>query len=198
MSRRPLLLAASICLVSSSAGYAERLPLTQAALLGEAQVVVVGTIQDLKVSTEPSDVERGGGNYDWAIDLVIAVRDVEKGDVGNATTIVVRCFRIKSRKSMMEFISVSGNHPIPDVGTEVRAYLYGHQGQWRAIFPNGMSSVADAPGSPPLKDAVAVVRLPSARYTYFLPMEAWYLLAVLAVPLVCVAFVVWRWHARRG
>jgi hypothetical protein len=193
-----MLLVASICLFSSSAGYAERFPLTQAALLAEAQVVVVGRIQDLKISAEPSHVERARGNYDWAIDLVMAVRDVEKGDLGNATIIVVRCFRIKSRKSMMEFVSVSGNHPIPDVGTEVRAYLYREQDRWRAIFPNGMSGVTDAPGLPPLKDAVAVVRLPSASYTYFLPMEAWYLFAVLAVPLVCVALVVWRWRACRG
>jgi hypothetical protein len=198
MSRRLLLLAASIYLLPSSAIYAERFPLTQAALLAEAQAVVVGTVRELEIQEEQSDMERGSGNYDWAIDLVIDVGHVEKGDLGNASIVVVRCFRIKSRKSFWEFVSVSGNHPIPDVGTEVRAYLYRDHARWRAIYPNGISSAAEAGSETPLKDADAVVRLPSPCYTYLLSTEAWLLLAVLAVPLVCIVggIMAWRWLER--
>jgi hypothetical protein len=133
--------------------FAERAPLGSEQLLKEATLVVVGQIANLAIGTERSHVERGVGNYDWAIDLTILVTAIEKGTLAPSNQVVARCFRIKSRKSMAEYGSVSGNHPIPGVGSTVRAHLYQDDGQWRVIFPNGLAAVA---GQPALTDAAAV------------------------------------------
>lgn len=55
----------------------------------------------LEIGTERSYIERGFGNYDWAIDLTLRITDVEKGLFEQSGTIVARCFRIMSRKSTL-------------------------------------------------------------------------------------------------
>ena len=71
----------------------------------------------------------------WAIDLTLQVTNVEKGQF-TGDKIVARCFRIKSRKSGWEYMTPSGNHPIPAVGTLVRAYLYECERRWATTLIN--------------------------------------------------------------
>ena len=175
---------------------AERAPRSPAQLLEEAELVVVGRIVDLQVQTERSHVETGFGNYDWAIDVTLQITNVEKGRF-EGTSIVARCFRIKSRKSVVEYMTSSGNHPIPAPGTMVRAHLYQRDHQWRVVYPNGL---VDPRGATELPDAAAVRQLEGGGYTYGLPVELWGALCVLiAVPLLLgwVIRRVWRRFKRR-
>jgi hypothetical protein len=162
----------------ASALLAERAPLAPEQLLKEASLVVVGQITNLTIGTERSHIERGFGNYDWTIDLTLKMTAVEKGTLALSNAVVARCFRVKSRKSTTEYISVSGHHPIPDVGTTVRAHLYKQGGVWRVVFPNGLASVS---GQTSLTDAPAVSGLRGGGYTYLLPLELWALIAAIAV-----------------
>ena len=89
---------------------AERAPLAPSELVRESDLVIVGRILDLEVEPERSHVERGFGNYDWAIDVTIAITDIEKGRFEGSDRIVARCFRIKSRRSITEYLTPSGNY----------------------------------------------------------------------------------------
>ena len=140
-----------VCLLATTL-FAERAPRSLAQLLEEAEFVVVGPIVDLQVQTERSHVETGFGNYDWAIDVTLQITNVEKGRF-EGSSIVARCFRIKSRKSAVEYMTPSGNHPIPAPGTMVRAHLYQRDQRWRVVYPNGL---VDPQGTTELPDAAAV------------------------------------------
>ena len=128
--------------------FAAKPPLNSAQLIEESDLVIVAQIINLEIGTERSHVERGFGNYDWAIDLTLKMTEVEKGLFEQSDTIVVRCFRIKSRKSMLECLSLSGNHPILPVGTSVRAHLYKNDRLWRVVLPNGLLSLSYLPNLP--------------------------------------------------
>jgi hypothetical protein len=181
----PLLIA--LCLVWAPSAVAERAPLSQAELMEHAHLVVVGRIVDLDIKTERSHIERGLGNYDWAIDVTIEIGEVERGRFEDSNTIVARCFRIKSRKTSTEYLTPSGNHPIPGVGTDVRAYLTMSDGLWRVIFPNGLQPVSQGAK---LTDAPAVIQLSGGGYTFLLPMELWILALVIGVPTALVVVVI--------
>ena len=93
----------------------------------------------------------------------------------------LRTFRIKSRKSICEFITPTGNHAIPDVGTRVRTYLAAHDASWQVIYPNGFQPVL---GDDELNDADSVARLKAEGFTFLLPLEVWVagaLITLLAV-----------------
>lgn len=186
--RAPIL----VILVSLVIAYpvmAEKAPLRQEALQQEAYLTVVGEIEKLRIETEQSRLESGFGNYDWAIYLTIKVATVEKGGL-TKDEIEVRCFRIKSRRSRNGYLTSSGNHPIPEEGTLVKAYLQGSPGSWEAIIPNGLKSpVPDAA----LVDAPQVMRLSSGRFTYLLPAEIWLLLGLAAGFVV----LIWKLVMRR-
>lgn len=158
--------------------------------------MVVGRIVAVQIKTERSHAETGFGNYDWAIDVTLQVNNVEKGRL-EGDSIVARCFRIKARKSLVEYITDSGNHPIPAPGTMVRAHLYQHEGRWRVVCPNGL---ADPQGVTELPEAGAVRRLKGGGYTYWLPLELWGALGVIvAVPLLLRWLIrrLWRWIQRK-
>lgn len=173
--------------------HAERAPLPPARLVEESDLVLVGQILALKVGTERSHVESGFGNYDWAIDLTLKIQSIEKGQFDQSDTIVVRCFRIKSRKSATEYLSVSGNHPIPDVGAGVRAHLYRQGGLWRVVFPNGLAPVPD---HVPLADAAVIRALSSRAFTYWLPVELWICIAVVGMVLLLSLRLIKRFRRR--
>jgi len=184
---RALLLLTGLCFVWGPSVLAERAPLSQAELREHADLVVVGRIVDLDIKTERSHIERGFGNYDWAIYVTIQIDDIEKGRFEDSNIIVARCFRIKSRKTTTEYLTPSGNHPIPGVGTDVRAHLTMSDGLWRVIFPNGFQPVSD---DRKLADAAAVTRLSGRGYTFVLPMELWIVTLVIGVPTVLVIVVI--------
>jgi hypothetical protein len=165
------------CALAVSA-HAERAPLPPAGLIAESDLILTGQILDHRITTERAHVESGFGNYDWAIDLTLKIQSIEKGEFDPSKTIIIRCFRVKSRKSMAETLTVGGNHPIPDVGSEVRAHLYRRGDLWRVVYPNGLVPVPD---HAPLADAAAVRALSSHTYTYGLPIEGWIVIAVMGM-----------------
>jgi hypothetical protein len=109
-----------------------------------------------------------------------------------------RCFRVKSRKSILETLTPSGHHPIPGNGTRVRVYLEKENGSWSVVLPNGITSVEDAGGFPGgnLQDATEVAQLRNRGYTYFLALEHWGCMFVLAT-LIILAIVLTRWFITR-
>jgi hypothetical protein len=186
------LLFAWVCVLSGTL-YAERSPLGPAELAQESDLILVGRILDLKVGVERSHIETGFGNYDWAIDLTLRIQSIEKGQYDSTDPIVVRCFRIKSRKAMVGYVSVSGNHPIPEVGEEVRAYLYRQGGLWRVVFPNGLGPVSSQIRLP---DAAAIPASSSRAFTYWLPVEGWICLAGAWVILWIIFRLIRRFERR--
>jgi len=164
---------------------ADRGPLSPERLAQESELIISGQVLSLKVGTERAHVERGFGNYDWAIDLNIRVQSIEKGRLDGSDSIVVRCFRLKSRKSAFECLTPSGNHPIPDVGAKVRAHLYRRGGVWRVVFPNGLTAL---PGQERLLDGDAVEALRS-RFTYWLPFELWIFIALIGALLLPILVI---------
>lgn len=179
---------------------AEKAPLSLAELQ-ESDLIVVGTIQQIRIESEPSRIERASGNYDWGIYLTLAVEKVEKGTFVDSQ-IEFRCFRIKSRRSHMEFLTPSGHRPIPGTGERVRAYLNGDTSRWFAALPNGITAPdanddASVWPSGTLTDADEVGELRSPSYTYFLALELWGLICVIVVPVAALAILVTRWLARR-
>ena len=173
---------------------AERAPLRPATLAQESDLVLTGQILAHEIGTERSHVETGFGNYDWAIDLTLRIKSIEKGNFDQSDTIVVRCFRVKTRKSITETFSVSGNHPIPAVGAEVRAHLYRRGELWRVVFPNGLAPVPD---HAPLADAAAIRALSSRAYTWWLPVEGWICIAILGTALLLIRRLIRRFRRHR-
>ena len=169
--------------------------------LRQADLILVGVIDKVVVEPERSRVERGFGNYDWGIYLTVSVERVEKGDLGQSE-IEVRCFRIKSRRSAIEYLSVSGHDPIPGAGTKVRIYLNRTGASWSVVIPNGItphnaetSEAVWPDGS--LGQANEVSGLSGLMYTYLLPLEVWGLVFFVLLPIVfCIFCVVRYW--RRG
>lgn len=78
--------------------------------LRQAELIVVGVIDKVVVEPERSRVERGFGNYDWGIYLTVGVERVEKGELSQPE-IEVRCFRVKSRRSAIDFYRSRGMIP---------------------------------------------------------------------------------------
>lgn len=173
--------------------FAERAPLTAAELIDASDLVVVGEITDFEIGTERSHIERGFGNYDYAIDVTLRISNIEKGAFEQSKTIIVRCFRIKLRKSIVEYFSSSGNHPIPGVGTSVRAHLYKDGGLWRVVFPNGLASFSE---DVEVTDA-EVVRQLKTGFTYLLPLELWIPILVMGVLLLIVVTTITRLRRRK-
>ena len=184
LSRRVFLVALGLLYLSGERLLAERAPLSQEELLKNADLIAVGEIVDLRVESEPSQIEQGFGNYDWAIYATIRIDEIEKGQAEGSDTLVARSFRIKSRKSIYESMTPSGNHTIPDVGTRVRAYLAAHEATWQVIYPNGFQPVS---GDDELSDADSVARLKAERYTFLLPLEVW--VAGVLVTMLAVAII---------
>lgn len=173
---------------------AERAPLSTERLWAEADLVVIADVVSASVGTERSHHERGFGNYDWTIDLSLRVSQVEKGSWPGDEILVGRCFRIKSRKSMVEFFTSSGNDPIPGAGVAVRAYLYRRDPVWRVVFPNGLQSISDRTV---LASGAEMRALSLPHYTYGLPLEFWGVGLVLSTVISFVALLWRRWRRRR-
>jgi len=175
--------------------FAERAPLTAAELIDASDLVVVGEITDIEIGTERSHIERGFGNYDYAIDLTFRISNIEKRVFERSETIVVRCFRIKLRKSVMEYFTSSGNRPIPGVGMSVRAHLYKDDGLWRVVFPNGLASLSE---DVEVTDAEVIRQLKRGRgFTYLLPLELWIPILVMGVLLLIVVTTITRLRRRK-
>ena len=173
--------------------YAARAPLTPVALAQESELIVTGRILALNVGVERAHLERGFGNYDWAIDLTLAIQSIENGEYDSSEPIVARCFRIKSRKSQWEYFTPGGNYPIPEVGAEVRAHLYRQGGLWRVVHPNGLQPVPD---QAPLADAAVIPVSKRMVFTYLLPVEIWICLVVVGVILLGILRLMRRFRRR--
>ena len=188
----PLSLFTSVLLTSLA--FAEKAPLSVNELKRQADAIVVATIEHIRVEPEPSRVERGFGNSDWGVYLTLRLETVEKGGVFD-DPLEARCFRIRVRRSRMEYMTPSGHHPIPGTGTRVRAYLAKEENSWRVVLPNGITSVDDVDDWPGgnLQDAREVTQLRSRGYTYFLPVEIWIFLIFVSVPI----FRAVRWYRSR-
>ena len=112
----------------------------------------------------------------------------------DSENIVARCFRIKTRKSQTEYLTPSGNHPIPRIGTRVRAYLYARDQSWGVICPNGFQPVSD---NDKLSNAEVVTKLKTGGFTFLLPIELWILGLVIGLPLILATLFVVRVRRRR-
>ena len=186
------LLSLSAALMLNAPAFAEKAPLSVEELQKQAHVIVVATIEHIRVESEGSRFEPGFGNSDWGVYLTLRVETVEKGNLADSQ-LGTRCFRIRHRRSCMEYLTPSGHHPIPARGTRVRAYLEGEDRAWRVVLPNGI-----APIDGNAEDAPEVTQLRGRVYTYILPLELWGLLAVVSGPVVfCGAFIVRRHRRRR-
>ena len=169
--------------------------------LRQSELIVVGTIKEIRIQSERSRIERGFGNYDWGIYLTLGIDAVEKGQVESAE-IKFRCFRIKSRRSAAEYLTPSGHRPIPGIGTRVRVYLNGKNQGWTAVLPNGITSpeandddrVWSGDG---LTDAAELSQLRSLSYTFLLPLELWGVLVVFGVPVAIISILLRRRARRR-
>ena len=183
----------------NSIAFAEKAPLSVDQLTSHADAIVVATIEGIRIESEPSRVERGFGNSDWGIDLTLAVENVEKGEISDQT-IVARCFRIRSRRSFMEYLTPSGHHPIPETRTLVRAYLEKEGNTWSVVLPNGITSASDVDDDWPVgnfEDATEVRQLRSLAYTFLLPLEIWMLLIAVGIPILLGSTLVVRWIRSR-
>lgn len=182
----------------SSTAAADKAPLSDEALQNEAQVILVATIEKIRVETGASQFE-GPSNWDWGIYLTLRVESVERGKV-EEETLEASCFRIKSRRSVSEYLTPSGHHPIPEVGTRVKAYLEHRSSSWDVVLPNGLVSIPDGSQETGVRlpDARQVTELQSLTYTYLLPLEAWLLVLIVgASVLFCVRWIRKR-QAHRG
>ena len=169
--------------------------------LQESELIVVGTIRRIRIETERSRIERRLGNFDWGVYVTLAVEGIEKGQLSDSE-IEFRCFRIKSRRSAMEYLTLSGHRPIPDTGTRVRVYLNRENAEWAATLPNGITppDANDDESVWPdgrLAEASEVSDLRSLAYTYILPLELWGVLVVVVVPVAILATVFLRRRKRR-
>jgi hypothetical protein len=172
------LLSLLVVLLLNSLAFAEKAPLAIAELQNQADAIVVAVIKHIHIE-EPPLFKRAFGHSDWEIYLTFWLETVEKGNVSDKQ-LEARCFRIKSRKSLIGFLTPSGHHPIPGTGTRVRAYLEKENGSWNVVLPNGITSVENASGLPDgnLQDAKEVTQLRSPVFTYFLPMEIWIFIGI--------------------
>lgn len=164
--------------------------------LKESAVIVVGTINKIRIESERSQFERGFGNYDWVIYVTLAIEHVEKGQVSEPV-IEFRCFRIKSRRSHWETMTPIGHRPIPGTGARVRVYLNGGTSNWSAALPNAITApdANDDESVWPdgrIEDAAEIAELRSLLFTYVLPLEIWGVIFIIVVPVTILATVVTR------
>ncbi len=178
------LLSLFVATMLNSLAVAARIPLSVEKLQKQADVVVVATVERIRIKSEPSRFEPAFGNADWGVYLTLRVETVESGNLAD-NQLEARCFRIRYRRSNLEYYTASGHRPIPAKGTRVRAYLQGEDRLWHVVLPNGIVPLDDnAP------DAPEVTQLRGRAYTYILPLELWVLLIVIGVPVVlCCTFV---------
>ena len=164
-SKRTALIGLVTCgmLVLTPIASAEKFPLSEQKLQQEAELIVVGTIQQIRIAQVAARFDAKPGNTDWGIRVTLALDGVEKGRY-LAPSIEARCFRIHTRRHRAEMIAPSGHRPIPIKGTRVRAYLKRHQGVWWALLPNGLapldSDAIEAPEVTALPKLVLPVGLP--------------------------------------
>jgi hypothetical protein len=156
-------------------------PVAEEELERPATLVLEGPIEGMRIGREPSEFEPGVGNTDWGIYLTLGVEKVVKGSTPD-DSLEARCFRLRQRRSLMEILTPSGHHPIPPVGTRVRAYLNGDSGAWRVVLPNGILVLDGF-----LEDAPEVRVLATRGFTLGLPLELW--AAVLVAGLAGAALV---------
>lgn len=157
--------------------------------LQQSELIVIGTIEEIRIEAERSRIERAFGNYDWGIYIKLRVEAVEKGQL-DGTELEFRCFRIKSRRSAAEYLTPSGHRPIPGVGTRVRVHLNAGKSDWGAALPNGIT-MPDATdenvwSDDRLSDAAEVLELRSLMYTYVLPLELWGILLFFITPIAII------------
>ena len=158
------------CLVAAlmaAAGRADVAPASDEELERRATLVVEGSIGGLRIGLESSEFEPGAGNSDWGIYLTLGVEKVVRGITPDGP-LEVRCFRVRQRRTLVECLTPSGHHPVPPVGTRVRAYLNGEPGAWRVVLPNGILALDGSLG-----DAPEVLALTQGGFTLGLPLEAW-------------------------
>lgn len=173
--------------------HAEKAPSSIEELKLEANAIVIGTIHDIRIETEPSEFESGSGNMDWGIYLSLAIDSIEKGSLSPDPLIEARCFRIQYRTSMLEYLTPSGHSPIPSIGTHVRAYLAKNEMGWSVLLPNGIEVLSGKSD-----DAPEIAALNSRAYTYWLPIEAWFLLTVVIAASSVVSIILRRVRNRHA
>jgi hypothetical protein len=181
---RTFLLSVTLCLLVTPMARGDKAPLSRQELEQAADLIVVGRVDHLSINTVPARFEPGHGNTDRVIDLRIRIEVVEKG-TWTSDHIQVRSFRAKSRVGLRSAMSPSGHWPIPDYGTQVRAYVCKSAEGWEAVLPNGFSS-PDA-GVKLLNSQQFAFS--DNKYAYFLPIEAWGLLAFLGLAIVVVGMI---------
>ena len=154
--------------------------------LQQCDIIIIGTIKDIRVVTERSELESGVGNYDWAIYVTIDVEAVEKG-VLDSDRIEFRCFRIRSRRSFTELLSPSGHYPIPPKETRVRVYLNKTNDGYRPVLPNGITDPNanddESLMGNALSDAEEVAELRNKGFTWLIPLEVWGIIFIIALSL---------------
>lgn len=173
--------------------HAEKAPSSIEELRLEATAIVIGTIHDIRIESEPSEFETGGGNKDWGIYLTLIIESAEKGAISPGQLIETRCFRIQYRTSMLEYLTPSGHSPIPSIGTHVRAYLAKNEMGWSVLLPNGIEVLSGKSD-----DAPEIAALNSRAYTYWLPIEAWFLLTVVIAASSVVSIILRRVRNRHS
>jgi len=142
-------------------------PVSGEELERRATLVLEGRIEGIRISRESSEFEPGVGNTDWGIYLTLDVEKVVRG-ITQDGPLEARCFRVRQRRSLVESLTPSGHHPVPAVGTRVRAYLNGEAVAWRVVLPNGILALDGS-----LEDAPEVWALNRGGYTLGLPLELW-------------------------
>ena len=179
-------------LILNATAMADKAPLSAKGLRNEADLVIVATIEKIRIETEASQFE-GAGNWDWAIYLELKVTSVEKGDF-EGDSLEAKCFRIKSRRSAYEYLTPTGHYPIPETGTRVKAFLARAGNSWDVILPNGLAPIsADGnESSERLPEAEQVHQLRSLTYTYLLSIEGWLLVIAIGIPLLL--YIRWFWR----
>ncbi len=174
-----------LCIASTL--HAARAPQSSAELLEQADLVVTGKVIKVETRSARSQVEKAFGNYDWHIDVSIKVESVEKGrGVQVGDEIVTRCFAIRSRKSMTEYMSLQAHDPIPATGQVVRAYLRDGTAGHEVLHPNGFASLDGSD----LVPAPEVQSLSQGGFTYLLPTELLTPLGILLLSIVVLVALV--------
>ena len=191
MKTHHFLLSLFAAVLLNGPAFAEKASLSLRDLQKQADVIVVATVEHIRVESEPSRFEPALGNADWGIYLTLRLETVEQGNVSH-DELEARCFRIRHRRSVTEYLTPSGHDPIPATGTRVRVYLEKMDSSWLVVLPNGIVPVdGDA------QDAIEVTQLGGRRYTYVLPLELWTLLIIVGIPLGIGLALVVRWYRRR-
>ncbi len=191
MKTHHFLLSLFAAVLLNGPAFAEKAPLSLRDLQKQADLIVVATVERIRVESEPSRFEPAFGNADWGIYLTLRLETVEQGNVSH-DELEARCFRIRHRRSVTEYLTPSGHDPIPATGTRVRVYLEKMDSTWLVVLPNGIVPVdGDA------QDAIEVTQLGGRRYTYVLPLELWTLLIIVGIPLGIGFALVVRWYRRR-